>query len=345
LHFQYRIEFDRTTGNNKLSPEVDSIFIVLEDNYELKIDLLWFSEETYCDLVNIVEICYKFTSCDDTFHSVSAYVTNDTNSTWTSLDSLSNIRDNYGDSVKVGEHCFDWSLSSDMPDIEGYNWFIKLVVDSVSLISEGPLDSRKPEITFDTLLEEISVGDSISLSFLVVDTFFTGDTSFVYFEYCGQIDSLYFTGTSFNWQVPPDTCESLKVSLEVPDSFCNIGSATQYFLVNPCIPETAWVVCAPCNDYSACDSQVVEFIIYDYQGYSIDTLNTFFTLLHKHSSDSIDTIHLSEPSSYLNFECLTANCESVLVSLLDYTFSDGDAISVILDSLNDSRGCRSIFKH
>jgi hypothetical protein len=228
-----------------------------------------------------------------------------------------------------------------MPGEEGSNWILKFVVDSAyDAIAEGPLDSKPPVIIFDTLID-IAAGDTALFSFSIEDSFYSGDSSMVYIEYCSIMDSFKIAGTTFKWFLQPDTCDSIRLTVVTRDSFCNIGSDTNYFSVTPCIPETAWVVCAPCGDYTACDSQVVEIIIYDYQGYSIDTLNTFFTLLHKHALGSIDTIYLSEPTPYLDFECLTANCESVLVSLYDYSFSDGDSVSVILDSLYDSRGCRS----
>ncbi len=344
LCFQYRIEFERTTGSEMLSPEVDSVYMILEDDtldYTLMLTT-WFYEETLCDSINTVIICYDLDACDDTFHTLYAYASRFPGDTFTALNTLSYTTNSYGDTTTVGEHCFDWSLSSDMPGEERSNWVLKLVVDSAHVaIAEGPLDSKPPEIIYNTPFD-IAAGDTALFSFSIEDSFYSGDSSMVYIEYCSIMDSFKIAGTTFKWFLQLDTCDSIRLTVVTRDSFCNINSETNYFSVAPCIPETAWIVCAPCNDYSACDSQVVEFIIYDYQGFSIDTLNTFFTLLHKHSPDSIDTIRLSEPSSNLNFECLTANCDSVLVSLLDYTFSDGDSVTVILDSLYDTRGCRSI---
>jgi len=292
LCFQYRIEFERTTGSEKLSPDVDSVYMILEDDtLDYTVILTpWFYEETFCDSINTVIICYDLDACDDTFHTLYAYASRFPGDTFIALSTLSYTTNSYGDATTVGEHCFDWSLSSDMPGEEGSNWILKFVVDSAyDAIVEGPLDSKPPEIIYDTPFD-IVAGDTALFSFSIEDSFYSGDSSMVYIEYCSIMDSFKIAGTTFKWFLQPDTCDSIRMTVVTRDSFCNIGSDTNYFSVTPCIPETAWVVCAPCDDYSACDSQVVEIIIYDYQGYSIDTLNTFFTLLNTLLDPSIQFI-------------------------------------------------------
>ncbi|MBN2541957.1 hypothetical protein JXI42_03745 [bacterium] len=87
-------------------------------------DSLWFWEETECNDSNIVHICYNLSGVTA---NVSIQMSADGGESWTvPMLTLRNEEGDMGEGVEPGIHCFDWLMSEDLPDTEGYNWMVKL---------------------------------------------------------------------------------------------------------------------------------------------------------------------------------------------------------------------------
>ena len=340
LYFQYRIEFYRTTGDDNLSAVVDSVIMVLQDDTGATvIDSVWFSEETDCDSVNIVEICYSFHTCDDLGHTVTGVFMSDSADTYElELRTLIDTTGEYGDSVTPGQHCFQWVLSTDAPGVEDSDWIFRLTIDSTETMVAGVLDSRPPRIVIDSLVSSYLAQDTIEITFDIEDMFYSGDSGFAIISYCGRVDTIDVYDTIFSWVVPPDTCDSALVVVSMRDSFCNWGTDTAVIPITPCEPDSAWFICAPCNSFASCDTQWFIMQIADAQGSDIDTMRVYFTLRVRHTTGFPITFHIHEPTAMLRFECAPSGCDTVTAYIFYFPY-DGDSITITLDSLYDSRGC------
>jgi len=111
------------------------------------IDSLWFFEETDCNDSNIVHICYILSG--DTA-DISASISPDSGMTWVSVGEewFVSLSDTFGDldiDIAPGTHCFQWLMSEDLPDIEAWDWWLKVeivslldtfaIIDSIDVIS------------------------------------------------------------------------------------------------------------------------------------------------------------------------------------------------------------------
>ncbi|MBN2542140.1 IgGFc-binding protein [bacterium] len=92
------------------------------------IDSLWFWEETDCDGINMVNICYLLTGDNaDIFIDMSS----DNGATWeVPLLNLFGAEGDTGESVAPGEHCFQWLMSTDLPDVENCGFQVRLSTDT-----------------------------------------------------------------------------------------------------------------------------------------------------------------------------------------------------------------------
>jgi len=97
------------------------------------IDSVWFWEETDCNDSNIVHICYILSG--DTA-SISISISPDSGETWVSVgeDWLATLFDTLGDfgyDILPGTHCFDWVMSTDMPDTESRDWLVEVELEAL----------------------------------------------------------------------------------------------------------------------------------------------------------------------------------------------------------------------
>ena len=111
---------------------------------EPTIDAVWFTQETDCDNQDLVHICYYLSGGPA---HVSAIMSADSGATWgVPMDSLIGAAGNLGLDVPSGSHCFDWVMSYDLPDTEGANWMVQVVVvsflDTFAVIDSINIASR-----------------------------------------------------------------------------------------------------------------------------------------------------------------------------------------------------------
>ncbi|MBN1756341.1 hypothetical protein JW877_09035 [bacterium] len=127
----------------------DSCVVIIEPAVTSpRIDSLWFWEETECDRINIVNICYILSgdSADISFR-----MSADSGLTWSvPLDSLINMENDLG-WVDTGVHCFEWVISSDLPDTETCRF-------TVEIISRSTMVGELSNSSFD----DFSEGDTTS---------------------------------------------------------------------------------------------------------------------------------------------------------------------------------------
>ena len=119
-------------------------FIVVTAYGDATIDAVWFTQEIDCDGRDLVNICYYLSGGPA---HVSAIMSADSGATWTvPMDSLIGAAGNIGLDVSSGSHCFDWVMSYDLPDTDGANWMIQVVVvsflDTFAVIDSVNISSR-----------------------------------------------------------------------------------------------------------------------------------------------------------------------------------------------------------
>ncbi len=97
------------------------------------IDSVWFYEEDFCDEQNIVQICYILS--EDTAN-ISLQMSSDGGATWdVPIETLIGEEGNIGENIAPGTHCFEWLMSDDLPDDEGYEWTLKISTEwSIALV-------------------------------------------------------------------------------------------------------------------------------------------------------------------------------------------------------------------
>ncbi len=225
-YFQYKVEFRR--GINDIA--VLRKFWAEYTTKNVLLTGLEFSEETYCDNRNMVQICYSIYSIDSTFLDVSVKFSIDGGLTWTIPPlTVSDAEGDIGINVAPGEHCFYWSLSTDVPGIEGREFLARIIasnpIGADTAYYTGPLDSKPPEVNVFTHLSRVSCGDSIAIYWTVNDTFWSYNPA-ILIATCGSwMDTMLVLDTSLIFYLDIDSmlCDSVRFKIEARDSFCNWG--------------------------------------------------------------------------------------------------------------------------
>ncbi|MCD6532081.1 PQQ-binding-like beta-propeller repeat protein [bacterium] len=110
------------------------LFVFMLPCYGTPVDSVWFSEEIVCNDSNIVQICYRLSGVDSA--TVSVAISADSGSTWVSAGTgwFSALMDTAGDlgAVDSGIHCFNWIMSTDLPDSESFNFAIRVTVPTIA---------------------------------------------------------------------------------------------------------------------------------------------------------------------------------------------------------------------
>ncbi len=154
--------------------ELDSCWEIITEPCEsclVWIDSVWFSEETDCDSLNTVEICYVLSSdCPDSVYPVSIALSQDDGTAWPiPLDSIWEAEGDIGDSVMPGLHCFYWEMSDDWPDEEG-TFLVRATTGYGCCLGEGLRMNGTPR---EVLLLGEFAGESFSLDASI--DYFEGD--------------------------------------------------------------------------------------------------------------------------------------------------------------------------
>jgi len=133
----------------------------------------------------------------------------------------------------------------------------------------------------------------------------------------------------------------LRFWVSARDSFCNWGYDS-CSLPPTCRPAWAEIICGPCEAYTGCYDQIVQFTITDLDYFDIDTMRTYLTMRVYHTDATADTFYIDEPSDSLRFECVAGECSHVILTVEGFEFETGDYIIIQLDSLYNEHGCFTI---
>ncbi len=99
------------------------------------LDSVWFSEETDCDGVDLVHICYSLSDAEGDPADISVSMSGNGGATWdVPLNTLYNTFGNIGADVIPGVHCFDWDMSADLPDSEALDWIVRIELTNPDLL-------------------------------------------------------------------------------------------------------------------------------------------------------------------------------------------------------------------
>ncbi|MCD6594508.1 VCBS repeat-containing protein, partial [bacterium] len=230
-YFQYRVEFvgsDDIAALYKVWVEYDTFTLAPPTAASIE-----YNEETDCDGINTVEICYTIDSPDSLPADVSIQFSSDGGTSWAvSPSTVTDAEGDLGINIVPGDHCFYWILSTDVPGIEGRDWSARIIVSALDSSDTAyyfaPLDSRPPDVNIFDYPVQIQFPDSVILNWSVEDLFWShqpGTLSII----CGSdtIDTV-LSDTFFVWH--PDwstiSCDNAIFRVVMRDSFCNWGEDT-----------------------------------------------------------------------------------------------------------------------
>ncbi|GEM_PF-3328854 len=359
---QYRITITRTTGAVDRTPTIDSVWVILYPT-ECAETCDSFTVRTDCP-----DTCGFITSCADqgqTFvlyptNSVSAYpadsevtitvyvngspVGSGTVATlsWASLsaDSFLYVSPpsgswNNGDTVRI-------SISStySCPYIEPFE--CSFIVDTLppSLISYSPPN--------DTV-----VSDSIvNISGTVYDSLagVNGDSSryvVVVHHADATVDTVANSTTdgSINYTGHFADGDSVVICVHMVDdvyanpSDCtcepNYADSCWWFTVQLCSPIFAEWGCpgdSSCWNYVSCETQSMSLLLWSED--PVDTARVYIR---------VNGTYLSPTGTNLNFSCVDAACDSVIATIENFIWHDGDSVVIQLDSAFTTTGCKTMW--
>jgi len=321
---------------------------------QCNIDTLWFSEETDCDSVNTVEICYILSNeCGDSVPSgVELYLSTDGGTTWISagesdFGTFSDYTGDYGDSVYPGTHCFQWLLSADIPDLEISDGIVRAVAECYGSDTStmdtfefaGILDSRAPRIELYCDGEDTHPNDTLHLRWHYEDMFPYAGCFDLLINICGTETSFCAGDTVLDFVVPEDisSCGSLEVVIFPRDSFCNINADSCIYRFE-CERGVAEILCAPCGGITSCSNQGIYWLISDTTGARIDTSGIFVSV-YRFFSGGCDTFNLTTGSGIDVLDVYSGGAQ-VQIFVESPTSNDRDSIYIVIDSVFNEFGCK-----
>ncbi len=204
------------------------------------------------------------------------------------------------------------------------------------------LDSENPRVDIDIPYcgDTLFIGDTVPLIVNVTDSFFDYYSDSGWVEVlCGSTVDTIFPLSSYYMDIALNFpyCDSMRFVVAALDSFGNVGVDTScYFVLAPCVPGSARVVCPESVSFSSCENPYSIFEILDPDSTPIDTSRVYFTFRLYHSGVLGDSMVVSPPDPYI----------SVFGEVFDLQFycyppaSDGDSVVITLDSAFNIYGCR-----
>ncbi|MBN2542726.1 hypothetical protein JXI42_07640 [bacterium] len=202
------------------------------------------------------------------------------------------------------------------------------IISSVFPIPGDTLDTLLPYINF-CLFDSITGVDTSSIIFSVDTLFYS--PSLVWADSCWLVE--WSASAPFDWG------DDILVCLTVTDTtdYCadNFLDTCWDYHISSCADAVTWIICPEASGpiLTSCWDQVVSFGIWDSTGADIDLDRIFFTMIIKYLRGGADT--LTPSADFL----MTG--DTVIVNL-NGTYGSGDSITVTLDSLFTTDGCRTV---
>ncbi len=196
----------------------------------------------------------------------------------------------------------------------------------------APLDSRPPRVEFLCPPESAFTGDTVALAWSVDDLFWRNDPGTLLVASGPFVDTFIVADTTMLLPLP-GVCGSVWTWISVRDSFCNWGGDSCGFLVCP-KPYALWL-CPACGAFSACSSQTVTLAVVDSMcEFPVDSAGVYLHVVVKHEGGESDTFAQSELSI-----TTTMRGDTSFITIGGIPYSDGDTVTVMLDSIFNVMGC------
>ncbi|HHS50715.1 MAG TPA: hypothetical protein ENN07_06315 [candidate division Zixibacteria bacterium] len=316
----------------------------IEDACSTWFDSLWFWQEDFCDGVNVVEICYRLESTCDGPWDVEIFASSDGGASWeVPLMTFFGEAGHIGTVADTGLHCFQWLLSTDLPDFETCEFALMLDGDSIlsPILAEGCTDSRSPHVSIECPMSAVRAGEGFVFNWYIDDMFF-GDYPCTLHFFAGSCDIEETHAISdgyIYWPAPMVNCPSCTLVVVVRDSFCNWSYDTCAFEIYiPCYAGPFAEVVYPdsCGYITSCADQAVAWVVSDTTGFALDTTSFAVRVEVSGRSEPVDTV-LSIVSP-----ALTWVGDSLLgfdPSSIGMEFRSWDTVTVTLISANNEVGC------
>ena len=205
------------------------------------------------------------------------------------------------------------------------------------------LDSRPPGVNLVCPAESVvSPNDTISLHWTVIDSFWGNQPCSLHIHgaACGYDTTITVADTTYNWVVTPGItgCDTLWFVVAARDSFCNWGYDSCSVAV--CRPGYAELLCGPCEGFSSCSYQIVQWEVHDSNGIAIDPAEIYVSVIAIHPDGTADTTYISGVCDSLLLEPVGGDSSDVIITLQDIEFLPDDSVWVTLDSIFNAAGCR-----
>ncbi len=359
---QYRITITRTTGAVDRTPTIDSVWVILYPT-ECAETCDSFAVRTDCP-----DTCGFITSCADQGQTFVLYPTNAITSypadsevtvsvyvdgalvgsgtvatlSWATLsaDSFLHISPpfgtwNNGDTVRI-------SISSTYPCpyIEPFECSFIVDTQPPGLISFFPPN--------DTVVSDsiINISGTIYDSLAGVN----GDSSryvVVVHHADATVDTVasYNTSGSINYTGHFADGDSVVICVHMVDdvyanpSDCtcepNYADSCWWFTVQLCSPIFAEWGCpgdSSCWNYVSCEGQSMSLLLWSED--PVDTARVYIR---------VNGTYLSPTGTNLNFSCVDAACDSVIATIENFIWHDGDSVVIQLDSAFTTTGCKTMW--
>ena len=358
---QYKITITNTGGSPDRTPTIDSVWVIIYPT-ECAESCDSFMVNTYCP-----DTCGFITSCTDQHmqflivptNSITRYPADSevtvsvsvdgitagsgtvADLTWATLtaDSFLSISPpsgswNNGDTVQI-----TIASAYSCPYIQTFT--CQFVVDAQPPILSGEYPPHDTVVSDSTITITASTFDSIA----GVNTDSTQYTVIVYPD-SGGVDTIAtIPGANLNYTHTFSSGDSVVVCAHMVDNVyanpydctCepNTADTCWAFEVQLCSPIFAQWGCpgdAGCWQYVSCEDQSMNILLW-----SEDPIDTSRVFIRVNGSP------LSPASSNLDFSCVSADCDSVIATISNFTWHDGDSVVIQLDSAYTTTGCLTIW--
>ncbi|MCD6595924.1 hypothetical protein J7L68_09675 [bacterium] len=193
---------------------------------------------------------------------------------------------------------------------------------------------------------DTTISDTLpTISFELLDSFSGLDTSTIVFMVDSILDTsaICWAGSTWALNWTPDFAfsrgDTIQICVSATDStaYCddNVLDTCWNIYIEACAPASVWIICPAdtCGFLSACENQAIIFGMWDSTGVEIDTHRVYYSAIVHHLSGTTDTI---VPTAIF-----TSYGDTIAAEFFS-TWWDNDSVTIILDSLFTTDGCKTI---